>query len=273
MTCTTDCTDARHLHCPACCSDAGVGNPTTVIWCAQHKLMLAAKAFDDVDEAGAPSLAARLPLLLREAALSAPWRLELLLELAATEFDRLLHGSTAWEESARLYAGNAEFYRGLVREIGAMFGPVAYTSDDGSVQDEVLALKVPELVAAALAERAKLREALRPTVEYDVLRQPEGEKSEAPWVLGVDRAAGKDWSVVWSGPKGPIVGTIVHYYPREPMRGQGPMAAIVTRVMDAEEGVVNLAVFGSAGWAMSPAAGTSHRDHVRGTPDAFWCRP
>jgi hypothetical protein len=32
-----------------------------------------------------------------------------------------------------------------------MFGVAAKTSDDGSIQQDVLALKVPELVAAALA--------------------------------------------------------------------------------------------------------------------------
>lgn len=48
---------------------------------------------------------------------------------------------------------NCEFYRGLVVMVGEMFGAEAKTSDDGSLQDSVLALKVPELVQAAVTER------------------------------------------------------------------------------------------------------------------------
>lgn len=62
-----------------------------------------------------------------------------------------------WQESARHFANGQEFYQGIVRQIGSLFGDAARTSDDGSVQDNVLALKVPELVAALAAhvERAR----------------------------------------------------------------------------------------------------------------------
>ena len=39
-----------------------------------------------------------------------------------------------------------DFYRGIVTKIGNMFGDAARTSDDGSVQENVLAIKVMELV-------------------------------------------------------------------------------------------------------------------------------
>lgn len=63
----------------------------------------------------------------------------------------------AWEETARQYARNMEFYRGIVELIGEQFGDAAKTSDDGSLQQSVLALKVPELVSALRArlERAE----------------------------------------------------------------------------------------------------------------------
>jgi len=64
----------------------------------------------------------------------------------------------AWELIARQYARDFGFYRELVTTIGKEFGIEAYTSDDGSVQDHVLALKVPELVAALMAE-VKMRRA------------------------------------------------------------------------------------------------------------------
>jgi hypothetical protein len=59
-----------------------------------------------------------------------------------------------WREMAREYSNSSDFYRGIVVQIGEMFGEAARTSDDGSIQSGVLALKVPELVKAALAPAA-----------------------------------------------------------------------------------------------------------------------
>ncbi len=41
---------------------------------------------------------------------------------------------------------NRNYYRGLVTQIGELFGVESRISDDGSVQDDVLCAKVPELV-------------------------------------------------------------------------------------------------------------------------------
>ena len=71
-------------------------------------------------------------------------------DLQRTEAER-----DGWVESARHFANGQEFYQGLVRQVGNLFGEVAYTSDDGSVQDDVLALKVPELVEALSAHVEK----------------------------------------------------------------------------------------------------------------------
>ena len=59
----------------------------------------------------------------------------------------------AWYDTAAQMSRNADYYRGLVVQIGKMFGAEAYISDDGSVQDDVLCAKVPELVAARLGVR------------------------------------------------------------------------------------------------------------------------
>ena len=61
-----------------------------------------------------------------------------------------------WEETARQYAINEEFYRNLVIEIGEPFGIEAKTSDDGSIQEDVLAIKVPELVDSLRQEVLKI---------------------------------------------------------------------------------------------------------------------
>lgn len=71
----------------------------------------------------------------------------------------------AWEESARQFARDADYYRGLVVEIGKALGEAAYIADDGTRSEDVLCAKVPELVRAALAapvagEAGALRKAL-----------------------------------------------------------------------------------------------------------------
>lgn len=58
--------------------------------------------------------------------------------------------SRAWMQSAAEFSNGVEFYRDIVWMIGDMFGVAARTSDDGSIQDSVLALKVPELVQASM---------------------------------------------------------------------------------------------------------------------------
>ena len=62
----------------------------------------------------------------------------------------------AWIEDASLFCKNMEFYRGLVYQIGEMFGVEAKTADDGSIMQDVLALKVPGLVSALQARWAAL---------------------------------------------------------------------------------------------------------------------
>jgi hypothetical protein len=56
----------------------------------------------------------------------------------------------AWVESAAMFSRNEEYYRGLVVQIGEMFGEAAYIADDGSRSQDVLCAKVPELVRAAV---------------------------------------------------------------------------------------------------------------------------
>jgi hypothetical protein len=65
-----------------------------------------------------------------------------------------------WKETAEQHCRNELFYRDIVRQIGEMFGVAARTSDDGSIQQDVLALRVPELVAALL-KRAPVEEDAR----------------------------------------------------------------------------------------------------------------
>ena len=61
----------------------------------------------------------------------------------------------SWMCDAAQYLRNQQFCHGLIVKIGEKFGKPAYTSDDGSVQQDVLALKVPELVDLLFAELSR----------------------------------------------------------------------------------------------------------------------
>jgi hypothetical protein len=68
-------------------------------------------------------------------------------------------GDTAnWVESAAQFSRNADFYRGLLAECAKHLGPDVFICDDGSVSQDPLMLKIPELVAT-LKEQGR-REAL-----------------------------------------------------------------------------------------------------------------
>ena len=51
-----------------------------------------------------------------------------------------------WRETAKQAQRNTEYYRGLLVQIGEFLGPEAYISDDGSVQDDVIVAKLPEMI-------------------------------------------------------------------------------------------------------------------------------
>lgn len=72
-----------------------------------------------------------------------------------TDPEKLRYMLEGWIESAASAENGCRFYRNIITEIGEMFGEAAKTSDDGSIQDSVLVLKVPELVAALIKQQAK----------------------------------------------------------------------------------------------------------------------
>ena len=72
----------------------------------------------------------------------------------------------AWEETAKQSHRNCDFYRGLVVLIGEMMGDAAYMSDDGSKQQDVLCLKVPELVKAATIQRDALLAVMKESLDF-----------------------------------------------------------------------------------------------------------
>lgn len=53
----------------------------------------------------------------------------------------------AWQQTAAQHARNEDFYRSLLDQVATHLGPEVYVSDDGSVQDSPLRLKIPPLVS------------------------------------------------------------------------------------------------------------------------------
>ena len=88
----------------------------------------------------------------------------------------------AWIETARQHARNENYYRSLVRQIGEMLGPDAYTSDDGSVQQDVLCAKVPELVARLISAYRNAVAAHAKETGYELL--PVSDDREVKELLG-----------------------------------------------------------------------------------------
>ena len=57
----------------------------------------------------------------------------------------------AWMDTAARHCANEDFYRGLLDQTAAHLGPDVFKSDDGSIQDSPIRLKIPELVAQLAA--------------------------------------------------------------------------------------------------------------------------
>lgn len=70
-----------------------------------------------------------------------------------------------WMQTAAQNQRNADFYRDIVHQCADNLGelaPSAYVSDDGSIQDEPLALKVPGLVKSLADSVSHTRNGVHP---------------------------------------------------------------------------------------------------------------
>ena len=76
---------------------------------------------------------------------------------AAAELAELRESERSWIDTASFFYRGEEFFRGLVDECAKHLGEDVFVADDGSVSEEPLRLKVPDLVAKQAAEIAELR--------------------------------------------------------------------------------------------------------------------
>lgn len=105
--------------------------------------------YRDEAEAAIKTVSDELALTLRQ------------LETAIKERDNAMRQVEGWMESAASFGKGRDFYRSLITQMGEAIGQRAYTSDDGSVQSEPLALRVAEIVQANYAPKNRFLRALR----------------------------------------------------------------------------------------------------------------
>ncbi len=75
------------------------------------------------------------------------------IEHLRAENERLKAQAASWEETAEQHCRNKFFYRDLLDQVAKHLGPEVFVSDDGSIQDEPLRLKIPKLVEKLKAEK------------------------------------------------------------------------------------------------------------------------
>lgn len=59
----------------------------------------------------------------------------------------------SWMETAAQFAKNEDFYRRILDRCARSLGPEVFVSDDGSIQDSPLRLKIPELIERLVQDR------------------------------------------------------------------------------------------------------------------------
>lgn len=66
---------------------------------------------------------------------------------------RAINEAEAWKTDTYRHIENEQYYRGLLVQIGEMFGNAAKIQDDGGMSENILCLKVPELVAKLMGKQ------------------------------------------------------------------------------------------------------------------------
>lgn len=68
--------------------------------------------------------------------------------LAESVARRIAVWMDSWAQAQR----NADFYRGLLNDVANYLGPDVYRADDGTIMEDPLLLKIPELIARLIQE-------------------------------------------------------------------------------------------------------------------------
>ncbi len=102
----------------------------------------------------------------------------------------------AWQETARLATEGREFYRGLLRQIGELYGQEAFVADDGSEQTDVIVLKVKGLVERDRATLHALGLEPETEVEAALVRFLAYQQASVTTMLPPDVTPARIWGVM-----------------------------------------------------------------------------
>jgi hypothetical protein len=68
-----------------------------------------------------------------------------------------LDEATMWEESAKEFSRNVDYYQSLIDLTAVHFGGDAFKCDDGTTSDSVLRAKIPEMVGQLKEQNTELK--------------------------------------------------------------------------------------------------------------------
>ncbi len=98
----------------------------------------------------------KIRLMVERVPESADWSTATV-KLLLAEITRLEREKSNWVETAKQYCKNEAFYCDLLDQIAGHLGKKVFISDDGSIQDSPIRLKIPELVSRLEAENKDLK--------------------------------------------------------------------------------------------------------------------
>ncbi len=166
-------------------------------------------------------------------------------EKALREKDLEIEG---WKRTAAQALSGLELYQGLIREIGVTFGEEAYIALDGSKQDQVLALKVPELVAELRRQLVDARAALAAEgwksweadarhlrKQLDEMKRPTGEKDLDKALAMADRMVEEKPDIIQPGIHYDDLPNLARAFRQERARAEALEKAAEKRLKDLEE--------------------------------------
>lgn len=68
-------------------------------------------------------------------------------EMDATLCEAVAKRFALWMQTAAQNQRNTDYYRGLLEQCGKTIGDRAFTADDGTMSNDVLCAKIPEIIA------------------------------------------------------------------------------------------------------------------------------
>ena len=92
-------------------------------------------------------------------------------QLAINISRQVRHEINGWYDSAAMFHNNERYYRRLLEEIAGIVGVEAFTANDGTVYDNALCIKLPEIIRRLLSKPVHNPLQQQPKVSEEHIRQ------------------------------------------------------------------------------------------------------